>query len=177
MSSPSNDVDRILRERSLALAREQIRGEEPSERREALVVRVGRARYAVPLTGLSGLVVLDAVTPLPGAPSFVGGLAQVHGHVLTIVDLGVLLGEAPGELTAAMLVEARTGSFGLGVSAYESVIALPAQDLAAPAPGMSESASRYVDGVIAASGLGLLRLPVIIGDLMRDESGDGDTQQ
>ncbi len=175
MTNPPDDVERILRERSAALAREQTRAEEPSERHEVLVVRVGRARYAVPLTGVSGLVILETVTPLPGAPLFVSGLAQVHGHVLTIVDLGVLLGEAPARPTAALLVEESTGSFGLGVAAYESVIALPSQGLAAP--GLSEAAARYVEGVNAESGLGLLRLEAIIRDLMRDESGDGDREK
>jgi purine-binding chemotaxis protein CheW len=176
VSNQRDDVERILRERSAALARVQARGDDRSDRGEALVIRVGRARYAVPLVGLAGLVVLDAVTPLPGAPSFVAGLAQVHGHVLTIVDLGVMLGEPPGTPSAALLVEAKSESFGLGVSAYESVVALPASGLSPPPAGLSETRARYIEGVVATSGLGLLRLSAVKSDLLRDESGDGDRE-
>jgi purine-binding chemotaxis protein CheW len=163
------EVERVLHARARALARVQEDPAKSADDAEALVVRVGRARYAVPLVGLGGVVVLDALAPLPGAPGFVAGLAQIHGHVLTIVSLAAVLGEAPEPPTAALLVGVDTESFGLGVSAYESVIAHATSSLTPPPHGLSEKASRYVEGVIAASGIGLLRLPLIVQDLLQDD--------
>jgi purine-binding chemotaxis protein CheW len=173
----SAEVERILRERARELAREAGPVAETETRGEALVVRVGRARYAAPLARLAGVVALDALTPLPGAPSFVAGLAPVHGVVLTIVDLGVVLGEAASVPTRALLVEVDSEAFGLGVSGYDGVVAVPASGLAAPPPGLSETALRYVEGMIATSGLGVLRLEAIIADLCRDESKNEDGNQ
>lgn len=177
MTTQPGEVERILRERARALAQEPTSTAEHEARAEALVVRVGSARYAVPLATLSSVVALDGVTPLPGAPSFVSGLAQVHGHVITIVDLGVLLGEAPSPPTRALLVEVESEAFGLGIAAYETVLPLPSEGLSPAPPGLSDGAARYLEGLIPGSGVGLLRLPLIIGDLCRDDSGNGDENQ
>lgn len=163
-------AEEILRQRARDLAREQIRRDET--RAEALVVRVGHARYAVPLGGLASVVGLDALTPLPGAPDFVAGLTQIQGHVVTIIHLGALLGEAPEPPRAALIVEVDSGMFGLGVSAYERVIPVPTQGLEAAPPGLSESASRYVEGVVATLGIGVLKLSSVVDDLMELESGE-----
>jgi len=171
MSDPA-EIERILRERARELAHAQTQGDELKARGEALVVRVGHARWAVPLAGLAGVVGLDALTPLPGAPGFVAGLAHVYGHVTTIVDLGVLLGEAPEAPAAAMLVEVDSGTFGLGVAAYESVISVAAAGLAPVPLGLSDAARRYVEGIMPAAGVGLLKLSAIVDDLSRIESTD-----
>lgn len=164
------EVERILRERARELAREQTSTTE--HQGEALVVRVGSARYAVPLVGLGAVVGLDALTPLPGAPEFVAGLTQIQGHVVTIVHLGALLGEAPEPPTTALLIEVDSGSFGLGVSAYENVISIPAKRLESAPAGLSEAAKRYVEGVLATQGIGVLRLAEIVNDLIALESGE-----
>lgn len=166
------EIERILRARARELALPQAQGADLSGRGEALVVRVGHARWAVPLAGLSGVVALDALTPLPGAPAFVAGLAHVYGHVTTIVDLGVLLGESPEAPAAAMLVEIDSGTFGLGVSAYESVITVSAASVGPVPAGVSEGARRYIEGIVATTGVGLLKLPAIVEDLSRIDSGD-----
>ena len=170
MNGESAEVEEILRQRARDLAREQTRRDE--EQAEALVVRVGHAHYAIPLAGLASVVNLDALTPLPGAPDFVAGLTQIQGHVVTIIDLGVLLGEAPEPPHAALTVEVDTGIFGLGVSTYERVIPVPTKELESAPPGLSESASRYVEGVVATLGVGVLRLSAIVDDLMELESGE-----
>lgn len=175
--TPGLEVEQILRARARALARAQEDTAKRAEDAEVLVVRVGRARYAVPLSGLGGVVVLDALTPLPGAPDFVAGLAQVHGHVLTIVSLAAVLGESPEPPTAALLVGADAESFGLGVSAYENVIAHAPSALAPPPHGLSERASRYVEGVIGTSGIGLLRLSLIVADLLQDDVRTGEKEE
>jgi purine-binding chemotaxis protein CheW len=172
VENENQDVERILRERARDLAHGQIAVEDATQRNEALVVRVGQARYAVPLVGLAGVVSLDAVTPLPGAPPFVAGLAHLHGQVLTIVDLGVVLGEAPERPKAALLVEVKGGSFGFGVSGFENVVSIPATDLAAAPPGLSDAAARYVLGVLGRPAAGLLKLSAVVKDLMQGESGD-----
>jgi len=161
-------VEQILRQRAHDLAREQTQLSD--QRGEALVVRVGNARYAIPLVGLGGVMGLESLTPLPGAPETVAGLTQLQGHVVTIIHLGALLGEAPEPPTAALLIEVDSGSFGLGVSAYENVIAIPAKRLEAVPPGLSEAASRYVEGVVATQGIGVLRLATLVNDLMQLES-------
>jgi purine-binding chemotaxis protein CheW len=163
-------VERILRQRAHDLAREQTQSSE--QRGEALVVRVGNARYAVPLVGLGAVMGLESLTPLPGAPDVVAGLTQIQGHVVTIVHLGALLGEAPEPPAAALLIEVDSGSFGLGVSGYENVIPIPAKRLESVPPGLSEAASRYVEGVVASQGIGVLRLATLVNDLMQLETGE-----
>lgn len=60
---------------------------------EALIVRAGRARRLLRLREVRELVRLATLTPLPGAPPEVLGLASVRGEILTVLCLRRVLGE------------------------------------------------------------------------------------
>lgn len=162
----------VLRERARALARPQTVVGSTSHRDELLVVGVGKALYAMPLIELGGVVPLAELTPLPGAPDFIAGVANLQGRVLSVVHLAALLGEAREPPRAAVLVESGADAFALGVSGYIGVVP-DATGRIMPLPnGASREASRYVAGVIAATGVGVLRLSRIIEDLLQGFRGD-----
>jgi purine-binding chemotaxis protein CheW len=58
----------------------------------ACAFTLGGHRFAVDVTEAREVVVFDGVTPLPLAPSFVLGLANLRGTVMPVVDLAPLLG-------------------------------------------------------------------------------------
>jgi purine-binding chemotaxis protein CheW len=60
-----------------------------------LVFALGGERYACALKGVREVVPFGRVTRLPGAPSYVCGLMNLRGTIVTVVDLGARLGGAP----------------------------------------------------------------------------------
>jgi purine-binding chemotaxis protein CheW len=95
--------------------------------RACLVVLGGR-RFAVDVADTREVVVLDATTPVPGAPAVVIGVMNLRGNVLPVVEARPLLGLpvrtatdralvlADGERRAAVLVEAVLGLTTLDVA-------------------------------------------------------------
>jgi purine-binding chemotaxis protein CheW len=87
----------------------------------ACVVVLGGRRFAVDVADAREVVMLDATTPVPGAPAVVVGVMNLRGNVLPVVEARPLLGLpvraatdralvlADGERRAAVLVEAVVG--------------------------------------------------------------------
>lgn len=78
---------------------------EASDSQQALRCRVGDGWYAIPLDQLSVIYHDVAVTPVPGAPHHLNGVANVRGRILPVLDLGVLLSvEAASTFRAELIV-------------------------------------------------------------------------
>jgi len=104
----------VLRERAARLARVERRGEAGEVSAQVAVVAVGDERFGVPAEHIRELVDVPAVAGLPGLPSWLPGIAQIRGELVSVVDLarlfGVEAGEAPGCL---VVVECAAGPLGL----------------------------------------------------------------
>jgi purine-binding chemotaxis protein CheW len=57
------------------------------ELRSFLAFRLGRERYAVDVSAVLGVQIVDHVTPVPGSPPFYRGVVNRRGQVLTVLDL------------------------------------------------------------------------------------------
>ena len=66
------------------------------ELRNVIVFSIGSARYALELRWVREVVSLGFVTEVPSAPSAFGGVCNLHGTILPVLDVGVLEGHAPG---------------------------------------------------------------------------------
>ncbi|TMQ03798.1 MAG: chemotaxis protein CheW [Deltaproteobacteria bacterium] len=88
-----------------------------AELRNVIIVTIGGARYAVELRWVREVVSLGFVTVVPTAPTAIGGVCNLHGAILPVLDVGVLLG-------AAMGLPARQGDGALVVEAEGVVCAL-----------------------------------------------------
>lgn len=165
---PALTEEQLLRQRARALAAPQVRGRDSSPAGEILIVSVGQARYALPLRLLSSVVKLPRLARLPGAPPSIAGLAQVHGHTVTVVHLGALLDQPSEAPRAAVLVEVGQETLALGVTAYEGVE--PAwPDTLQDVPGnLPAQARRYLDGV-GPGGVARIDLRRLLQDLTSDE--------
>jgi len=69
-----------------------ITGERLAEARRTLLFRVGSAVYGCDIDDIREIVPHREATRLPGAPSYVQGLINLRGTIVTVLDLGVRLG-------------------------------------------------------------------------------------
>jgi chemotaxis signal transduction protein len=122
---------------------------------DAIVVRLGHARYAVPMADVAEVIPVPRVTRVPGMPIWLAGVVNWRGHVLPLLDLRSLLGEpsSPLPTSSRVVVLSRDGvEAGLVV---ELVTGLLPPIAAAPLPAPSTASSEAVDlvvGVVDADG-------------------------
>jgi purine-binding chemotaxis protein CheW len=85
----------------------------------SLLVSIGGRRFALPLGAVREVVDSRPFARVPGATDAVCGVINLRGTVVTVFDLGVLLGNPPAALDPLhrlVLVEHRGRPVGLAVS-------------------------------------------------------------
>ena len=117
----------------------------------AVVLRLGASRYAVAMADIAEVAPVPGLTRIPGAPTWLAGVANWRGRMLPVLDLRPLLGAEvvtlPG--SARLVVLSRDGVVA-GVVA-EAVPGVYDGDLtsAAPAPPtLAAAAAALVTGQV-----------------------------
>ena len=87
---------------------------EPSS--EVVVVRLGAARYSLPMEHVAEVGRPPGLTRVPGLPGWLAGVANWRGRVLAVLDLRPLLGEpvVPRDRRARLVV-LRRGEVSVGL--------------------------------------------------------------
>ena len=67
-----------------------------AELRNVIIVTIGGVRHALELRWVREVVSLGFVTNVPTAPAALGGVCNLHGAILPVLDVGMLLGGAAG---------------------------------------------------------------------------------
>ena len=120
-----------------------VRGGAPSSgARRTLLFRVGSAVYGCDIDDIREIVPFRQSTRLPGAPSYVSGLINLRGTIVTVLDLGRLLDatrERVGENASIMLVAMPGNARLVGVAVQEvmdvRVVGTSAGDVIADSAG------------------------------------------
>ena len=107
---------RLLRERARKLAD---RDEDVAPRRvrsRVVVVESGRESYGLPVASVREIVKASPIAPMPGLPAHVPGVAAVRGELVSVVDLGELVGHGrTGTGAFFAVVESPRGTLALRV--------------------------------------------------------------
>jgi len=85
--------------------------------RQLVLFRLSSCTYGVALDAVREIMPWRRPTRLPGAPACVAGLLNIHGAVVTVIDLGLRLHDAAAAHSAGsvMLVEHGTSVVGVAV--------------------------------------------------------------
>lgn len=99
-----------------------------AELRNVIVFTLGAARYALELRWVREVVSLGFVTTVPSAPPAVGGVVNLHGTILPVLDVGALLDLPPGPSArqgdGALVVEVDSVTCALRVDQVDHVASL-----------------------------------------------------
>ena len=94
-----------------------------------IVFAIGAARYAVELRWVREVVTLGFVTAVPTAPAALGGVCNLHGTILPVLDVGALLDQPAGpparQGDGALVLEADGIVCALRVDQVDHVASLP----------------------------------------------------
>ncbi|QIZ77334.1 chemotaxis protein CheW [Ferrimonas lipolytica] len=90
------------------------------------------------------------IAPVPGAPSYVLGIINLRGNVVTVIDTRARFGLMPGEITdntRIVIIEAEDQVVGIQVDSVAEVVYLNSSEIdTAPNVGNEESA-KFIQGV------------------------------
>jgi chemotaxis signal transduction protein len=102
------------------------------ELRNVIVFAIGAKRYAVELRWVREVVTLGFVTGVPTAPIALGGVVNLHGSILPVLDVATLIGQPPGppprQGDGALVLEAEGVTCALRVDQVDHVASLAEQD-------------------------------------------------
>jgi purine-binding chemotaxis protein CheW len=140
----------LLRERARLLARENLPEKSARSEVELVVFKLAEENYAVESRYVREVYPLKHLTPLPGAPSFVLGLTNLRGEILSIVDLHTFF-ELPnqGLSDRSRVIVLRTPKMECGILA-DSVTGtrrIGVDDLQPALPTMTGIREEYLKGV------------------------------
>ncbi len=86
-------------QRSLAFEPGQVEGREDSSEWAGVIFRIGESRLTCNLERVHEFLPIPTFTPVPGTKPWVLGLANVHGDLLTVIDLACFLNGQRSEIS------------------------------------------------------------------------------
>ncbi|GGX50885.1 chemotaxis protein CheW [Saccharospirillum salsuginis] len=112
--------------------------------------RLGNETYGINVMQVREVLRYTEIAPVPGAPSYVIGIINLRGNVVTVIDTRERFGLAPEEVTdntRIVILESDDQVVGIMVDSVAEVVYLRESEIeTAPNVGNDES-SRYIQGV------------------------------
>lgn len=139
---------RILRARAQALAP----APEPavSEQLDLLAFRLAWEDYAVESRFVREVCALEQLTPVPCTPPFVLGLVNLHGEILSVIDLKTFF-ELPAQgltdLNKLIVLAGDGMRFGILADAITGMLGVPVGDLQPALPTLTGVRAQYLRGL------------------------------
>ena len=127
-----------------------------------LVLDMAGERVALPASRVESVVELEGLTPVPGTPPHIAGLAALRSRVLTVVDPHRVLGvEPPAREGAceAVVIEWDAHPYALLVDAVHDVVDAPGDVLPLKA-SLGRGWSRLSSGMVEVEGRVMLLVDV-----------------
>jgi purine-binding chemotaxis protein CheW len=148
----AEDTQRILRERATVLAREAVPAETADASIEVIEFLLAHERYAIASEYVRGVDPLEDLTPLPCTPSFVLGIVNVRGEILSVIDLKKffdLPGKGLTDLNKVIVLESANMVFGIVADAISDVRRILRADIQSSLPTLTGIREDYLLGVTA----------------------------
>jgi purine-binding chemotaxis protein CheW len=147
---PPDEVTRVLRARAQALARPVEEAPTPAEVLDCLVFSLAGERYGIEMPHVLEVLPLREPVPVPGTPSFVLGVVNHRGRILTVLDLRRLFdlaGQEVAERSRVVAVEAGGMTFGVYAEAVMGTVSVGAHEVAPPPVILTGDRQAFLRGV------------------------------
>lgn len=112
--------------------------------------RLDKEKYCVNVMQVQEVLRITEIAPVPGAPSYVLGIINLRGNVVTVVDTRRRFGLSPkdnDEASRIVIIEVNSNVIGMLVDSVADVVDLHKSEIeTAPNVGTDES-SKYIQGV------------------------------
>ena len=166
----AEETRRILKARARALARESAKTETTDERLEVLEFSLADEKYGIESSYVREVFSLKELTALPCTPSFVLGLVNVRGQILSVIDIKKFFDLSDRDRTGrneVIVVHTDRLELGILADAVLGVRLMPLADLQTSLPTLTGVRAEYLRGVtkepmVVLDGQKLLSSPKLI---------------
>jgi chemotaxis signal transduction protein len=127
----------------------------PVEHMKIIIFVIGDLRYAVEMGHIDEVVRNPSITPIPGLPNWVLGVTNLHGDIVSVVNLARFLDiETPAHRKDVSMIVARAADqrIGLVVDDTEVIYTFPAEQVISPPFKVSSELVNYLRGAIERQG-------------------------
>ena len=142
--------DSILKARARALAKEPEQAVAARSFIEITEFRLASETYGIESSFVREVYPLKDFTPLPGVPPFVLGIVNVHGQILSVVDLKKFFNlpdKGLGELNKVIILHNGRMEFGILADAVLGTQSVPLDAIQAPPVTVTGIGAEYLRGV------------------------------
>lgn len=124
------------------------------ETKPFILFELAGTAYAVASEAVQQIEMVEHITPVPDAPSFVDGVVFVRGQVVPVVNLRARFGfeRIPCNLKTRLMVVARHGRVvGLLVDSAREFITFADEQISPPPEAVTGLSGKYLAGIAKAS--------------------------
>lgn len=125
-----------------------------AEHRQCVTFRLNEEIYGINVMLVQEVLRVTEIAPVPGAPSYVIGIINLRGNVVTVIDTRMRFGLPPQDMddsTRIVIIETDNQTVGIVVDSVSEVVDVYANEIeTAPNVGNDETA-RYIEGVVSRS--------------------------
>ena len=140
----------ILKARAKALAREPQREERTQGDLEIVEFLLSYETYGVESSFVREVYPLTEITPLPGTPSFVLGIINVRGQILSVLDLRKFFDlpeKGLSDLNKVIILHDEKMGFGILADIVTGIRKLPFDTIQPALPTLTGIRAKYLKGV------------------------------
>jgi purine-binding chemotaxis protein CheW len=146
----TQEIQRILKARALALAQEPAPVQAAIESFEVVEFVLAHERYAIESCFISEVAILESLTPLPCVPAFVLGVVNLRGEMLSVIDLKRFF-ELPdkglGDLNKIIVLRSEEVLFSVLADAIVGVRRIMLADIHPSLPTLTGVRKDYLKGI------------------------------
>lgn len=117
---------------------------------QLVTFRLQEETYGINVMQVQEVLRVSEIAPVPGAPSYVLGIINLRGNVVTVIDTRMRFALAPASIDDAsriVIIECEKQVIGILVDSVAEVVELRQSEIdAAPSVGNDDTA-RYIQGV------------------------------
>jgi purine-binding chemotaxis protein CheW len=144
------NTQRILKERAQILAQEAMPVDAATENVEVVEFLLAHERYAIESAYVREVYPLEDITSLPCTPAFVLGIINLHGEILSIIELKKFFDlpeKGITDLNKVIVLEFSDMVFGIVADAISGVRSISRTDIQPPLPTLTGIREDYLLGV------------------------------
>ena len=144
----------ILRARAKILARDSAEPETVDESIEIVEFLLANEKYGIESSYVREVYPVKELTPLPCTPSFVYGIMNVRGQIVSVIDIKKFFDlpeKGLTDLNKVIVVQNETMELGILADALLGVRSVPFREIQPPLPTLTGIRAEYLRGVTKES--------------------------
>jgi purine-binding chemotaxis protein CheW len=147
---PANETRQILHERALALAAEPASTQLLDEGIEVVEFLLAHERYGIESSYVREVYPLETLTPVPCTPTFVLGIVNLRGEIVSVIDVRRFFDLPTNglpDLNKVIVLESGNMVFGILADVILGVRRIPPAEIQPALPTLTGIRERYLKGI------------------------------